>query len=158
MGKMRRFKSGSDAIDASSISPLEVPTMTYAVGYIAALVVFLAADMVWLGTMVNRIYRPALGDILSSSVNLPPALVFYLIYPIGLMIFAVLPGLKSGSVATAAIYGALFGFFTYATYDLSNYATLRNWTLPVTIVDIAWGTVLGTLTATAGYLAASKIG
>ena len=81
---------------------------------------FLAADMVWLGTMVNRIYRPALGDILSSSVNLPPALAFYLIYPIGLMIFAVLPGLKSGSVATAAIYGALFGFFTYATYQLEQ--------------------------------------
>jgi len=140
------------------ICPLEVPMMTYAVGYIAALVVFLAADMVWLGTMVNRIYRPALGEILSSSVNLPPALIFYLIYPIGLMIFAVLPGLKSGSVATATIYGALFGFFTYATYDLSNYATLRNWTLPVTVVDIAWGTVLGALTATAGYLAASKIG
>lgn len=131
---------------------------TYAVAYIATLVVFLAADMLWLGTMVDRIYRPALGDILSASVNFPPALVFYLVYPIGLVIFAVMPGLRSGSVATAAMYGALFGFFTYATYDLSNYATLRNWTLQVTMVDIAWGTLLGAIAAAAGCLAAARFG
>jgi uncharacterized membrane protein len=131
---------------------------THAVAYFATLVVFLLADMLWLGTMVNRIYRPALGDILSASVNFPPALVFYLVYPIGLVIFAVMPGLRSGSVATAATYGALFGFFTYATYDLSNYATLRNWTLQVTIVDIAWGTVLGAIAAAAGCLAAARFG
>ena len=130
---------------------------TYAVAYIATLVVFLAADMLWLGTMVNRIYRPALGDILAASVNFPPALVFYLIYPIGIVIFAVLPGVKSGSVATAAMYGALFGFFTYATYDLSNYATLRNWTLQVTIVDIAWGTLLGAMAAAVGCFAATRL-
>ena len=132
--------------------------ITYVVAYIATLVVFLAADMVWLGTMVNRIYRPALGDILSASVNFPPALVFYLIYPVGLVIFAVMPGLRSGSVATAAMYGALFGFFTYATYDLSNYATLRNWTLQVTVVDIAWGTLLGAMAAAVGCLAAARFG
>ena len=131
--------------------------MIYTASYAAALIVFLAADMVWLGMMVNRIYRPALGDILSTSVNFPPALVFYLIYPIGLMIFAVLPGLKSGSVTTAAMYGALFGFFTYATYDLSNYATLRNWTLQVTIIDITWGTVLGAMAATVGCYTMTKI-
>jgi Predicted membrane protein (DUF2177) len=79
--------------------------------------------------MVGRIYRPALGNVLAATVNLPPTIVFSLIYPVGLMIFAISPGLKSGSVAMAAIYGALFGFFTYATHDLSNLATLRNWTL-----------------------------
>ncbi len=68
--------------------------MTYAVSYVATLAMFLAADMVWLGTMVNRIYRPALGDVLLASVNFPPALVFYLIYPIGFVIFAVLPGIR----------------------------------------------------------------
>ena len=130
---------------------------TYATGYAATLAMFLAADLLWLGTMVNRIYRPALEDILSTSVNFPPALVFYLIYPIGLMIFAVLPGLKIGSVTTAAMYGALFGFFTYATYDLSNYATLRNWTLQVTIIDIAWGTALGAMAAAVGGFVAIKI-
>jgi uncharacterized membrane protein len=136
---------------------MEVATMTYATGYLATLVVFLIADMVWLGTMVDRIYRPALGDILAASVNFPPAIVFYLIYPVGLLIFAVLPALKTGSVATAAVYGALFGFFTYATYDLSNYATLRNWTLTVTVIDIAWGTVLGAMAAAVGCYAVVKL-
>jgi uncharacterized membrane protein len=131
--------------------------MTYAISYLSALVVFVVADMVWLGTMVSRIYRPALGDVLLPSVNLPPALIFYLIYPIGLVVFAVAPGLKSSSVALAAIYGALFGFFTYATYDLSNYATLRHWTLQVTVIDVAWGTVLGALAAAAGCLVAAKV-
>jgi len=131
--------------------------MTYVVGYVATLMTFVIADMVWLGIMVSRIYHPALGDILSPSVNLPPALVFYLIYPVGLMIFAVLPGLRSGSLAMAATYGALFGFFTYATYDLSNYATLRNWTAQVTVIDIAWGTLLGTMAALVGAYAASRV-
>jgi uncharacterized membrane protein len=132
--------------------------MSYAIGYVAALAAFVIADMVWLGTMVSRIYRPALGDMLAAAVNFPPALVFYLIYPIGLVIFAVLPGLKSGSVIHAVTYGALFGFFTYATYDLSNYATLRNWTLQVTVIDIAWGTILGAFAATCSYLAVKLIG
>jgi uncharacterized membrane protein len=131
--------------------------MIYATGYIATLATFLIADMLWLGTMVGRIYRPALGDVLLPSVNFPPALVFYLIYPVGLLVFAILPGLKAGSVATAATYGALFGFFTYATYDLSNYATLRNWTLQVTLVDITWGTWLGSIASAAGYYAARAL-
>ncbi|MBX9773976.1 MAG: DUF2177 family protein [Xanthobacteraceae bacterium] len=130
--------------------------MTYVTAYLATLIVFLAADMVWLGTMVDRVYRPALGDMLSTSVNFPPAIVFYLIYPIGLLIFAVLPAVKSGSVATAATYGALFGFFTYATYDLTNYATLRNWTLSVTAIDMAWGTVLGALASAVGCYVVMK--
>ncbi len=132
------------------------PTVTYIIGYTATLMTFLLVDMAWLGTMVNRIYRPALGDILSPSVNFAPAAVFYLIYPVGLLIFAVLPGLKSGSMPMAAMYGALFGFFTYATYDLSNYATLRNWTLQVTIIDIAWGTLLGAIAASVGFFAVSR--
>jgi uncharacterized membrane protein len=100
--------------------------MIQVVGYLAALATFVVADMVWLGLMTPRFYRPTLGDILITGVNLPPALVFYLVYPVGLVIFAVNPALKSGSVGSALLNGALFGFFTYATYDLSNYATLRN--------------------------------
>ena len=102
--------------------------MTYFIGYISTLSTFVVIDMAWLATMTPRFYRPTLGDILISGVNLPPALVFYLLYPIGLLVFAMSPALKSGSIKTAILYGALFGFFTYATYDLSNYATLRNWT------------------------------
>jgi uncharacterized membrane protein len=126
-------------------------------GYGVALAIFVAADMVWLGTMAPRFYRPILGDIAISGVNLPPAVLFYLLYPIGLLIFAIHPALKGGSISTALIYGALFGFFTYATYDLSNHATLRNWTLPLTLVDVAWGTVLGAASATISFWLVSKL-
>lgn len=131
--------------------------ITYVTAYAAAFVAFVAADMVWLGLMVNRVYRPALGDILIPGVNLPPAIIFYLLFPVGLLIFAVLPALKSESTAMAAGYGALFGFFTYATYDLSNFATLRNWTVQVTAIDMAWGTVLGAIAALVAYLVTAKV-
>ena len=131
--------------------------ITYVTAYAAAFVAFVAADMVWLGLMVNRVYRPALGDILIPGVNLPPAIIFYLLFPVGLLIFAVLPALKSESTAMALGYGALFGFFTYATYDLSNYATLRNWTVQVTAIDMAWGTVLGAIAALVAYLVTAKV-
>ncbi len=71
--------------------------IAYLAGYVATMIVFIVADMTWLGSMVNRIYRPALGDILLDGVNLPPAIVFYFVYPVGIMIFAVLPALPSGS-------------------------------------------------------------
>ena len=77
-----------------------------------------------------------------GSANLPAAAVFYLLYPVGLVVFAIAPALKSGSVVTALVYGALFGAFTYGTYDLSNQATLRNWTTTLTLIDVAWGTLL----------------
>ena len=131
--------------------------LSSAIGYVVALFTFVAADMVWLGTMASRLYKPTLRDIAISGVNLPPAIVFYLVYPIGLLIFAVQPALKSGSLTHAVVYGALFGLFTYATYDLTNYATLRNWTLQLTLVDIAWGAVLGAIASLLSFLAASKL-
>jgi len=121
--------------------------MTYAAAYLVALLVFFLADMVWLGTMVSRLYRPALGDILLSEVSMPPAILFYLLYPIGLVIFAIVPALRSGSIVTAFLFGALFGLFTYGTYDLTNHATLRNWSTTLTIADMAWGTFLGGISA-----------
>ncbi len=130
--------------------------MNYLAGYAAALVASLAADAVWLGTMAKRIYRPTLGDILIPGVNLPPAIVFYLLYPAGVVLFAVVPALRLGSPAAAAVYGALFGMFAYATYDLSNYATLRNWTLQLTLIDVAWGMVLSAIAASAGYMVAAR--
>lgn len=132
--------------------------MTYIVAYLASLGLFFAADMVWLGTMASRIYRPTLGDIALSGVNLAPAIAFYVLYPIGLVFFAILPALKEGGIYAAILYGALFGFFTYATYDLTNQATLRNWTLQLSAIDMAWGTVLAAGAATAGFLAAAKFG
>ena len=130
--------------------------LTWAAGYLAAFVTFLGIDMLWLRIMAPRFYRPTLGDIAISGVNLPPALLFYAIYPIGLLIFAITPALKSGSLATALVHGALFGLFTYATYDLTNHATLRNWTLALTTVDVAWGTLLAALASAAGFLVVSK--
>ena len=131
--------------------------MVYSAAHAGALAALVVADMIWVGSMVSRVYRPALGDILLSGVNLPPAIVFYLLYPVGVLIFAVAPALKNGSATGAMMYGALFGFFAYTTYDLGNYATLRNWTLQLTIVDIAWGTLLGAMTAAAGFLLATKV-
>ncbi|MCX7310562.1 MAG: DUF2177 family protein [Hyphomicrobiales bacterium] len=130
--------------------------MTFGLGYFAALVTMVAADMAWLGVMAPRFYKPTLGDIMLSGFNLPPAILFYLLYPIGIVIFAVNPALKSGSIGTALFYGALFGFFTYATYDLTNQATLRNWTVQLTIVDVAWGSVLAAATAAVSFWVVTK--
>ena len=127
-------------------------------GYLATFAVFVLADMVWLGTMASRLYRPTLGDIALFGVNLPPAIAFYILYPVGLVIFAILPALKGGNITTAFLYGALFGFFTYATYDLTNQATLRNWTLQLTLIDVLWGAALAASAATSGYWIASKFG
>ena len=127
------------------------------VGYLIALVTFVALDMTWLGIMASRLYRPTLGDMAIAGVNLPPAVLFYAIYPFGLVIFAVEPASRTGSALSAAMYGALFGFFTYATYDLTNQATLRHWTVTLTLVDVAWGTLLGTIASVVSFLAVSRL-
>ncbi len=131
--------------------------MTYLAAYLVSLVLFVAVDMLWLSTMASRVYRPAMGDIALSGVNLTPAVAFYLLYPVGLVIFVVLPALKGGSIYTALLYGALFGFFTYATYDLTNQATLRNWTLQLSLIDMTWGTLLAASVGAAGFWAATRI-
>ena len=125
--------------------------MTYAVAYLAILLPFGALDAVWLSFMGSRLYKPTLGDILLANVNVPAAISFYLIYPIGILIFATLPALKAGSVAPALLYGALFGALAYATYDLTNQATLRNWTLQLTLADVAWGAVASGLAGATSY-------
>ena len=130
--------------------------IVYVYAYLATLAVFLPSDMVWLGTMASRLYRPTLGNILLSDVNLPAAGAFYAIYPVGLVFFAVAPALKSGSLGQATLGGALFGFFTYMTYDLTNQATLKNWTTQLTLADIGWGTLLGAISATAAFWVVSK--
>jgi uncharacterized membrane protein len=130
--------------------------MTYGVSYLVALVTMVVVDVAWLGLMAPRFYKPTLGDIMLPSFSLPPAILFYVLYPVGLVIFAINPALKSGSVGTALLYGALFGFFTYATYDLTNQATLRNWTMQLTIVDVAWGTILAAVVSAVSFWAVTK--
>jgi len=120
-----------------------------AMAYLVTLLIFVGIDLVWLTFVGGPVYREALGDLLLPSVRMQPALAFYLIYPLGLTMFAVHPGLTGGTIANAMLAGALYGFFTCATYDLTNHATLRNWTMAVTAMDIGWGCVLGAITAAA---------
>jgi len=130
--------------------------MSNLISYAAALVVFVAVDMVWLGTMSGRFYKPILGDILAPQFNMAAAAAFYLLYPIGLVIFAINPALRAGGISTALLYGALFGFFTYATYDLTNQVTLRNWSSLLTVVDMAWGSFLGAVAAGSAFWIVSR--
>jgi uncharacterized membrane protein len=109
--------------------------------------VFFIIDIIWLGVIARDFYRSQMD----VSVNWTAATIFYLMYIVGILIFAVIPALKSGDWTTALIWGALFGFFTYATYDLTNLATLANWPLKLAVVDIIWGTVLGSSVATVSY-------
>ena len=113
--------------------------MTYAIAYLIALVLFAAIDITWLMTMGSKLYRQTLGDILLTELRMAPAAAFYLMYPAGLIIFAVIPALKSDSPPTALLLGALLGLFAYGTYELTNFATIRNWTLQITLIDIAYG-------------------
>jgi len=125
------------------------------IAYLCAFLTFAMVDIAWLTVMAGKFYRPILGDILLAEVNLKAAAVFYLLYPVGLVIFAVAPALRSGDMKSAAIMGALFGFFAYATYDLTNQATLRNWSTALTLADVAWGAFLsGAVALVAAWIGA----
>lgn len=127
--------------------------MIYAVAYIAALIVFGILDAIWLSTMASRLYRPALGETMLDKLRVAPALVFYLLYPVGIVVFAAMPAVQIGSGGLALSYGALFGLLAYATYDLTNYATLRKWTLKLAVVDLVYGSVASSLMALSAYQA-----
>ena len=124
----------------------------YAKLYALTFAVFLAVDLLWLGVVARGFYQTQLRPFLRPTVNWPAAFVFYLLYVVGILIFAVRPGLAADSLAVAAGWGALFGFFTYATYELTNLATLKDWPLKVVLVDMAWGVALCTVVASAGFL------
>jgi uncharacterized membrane protein len=125
--------------------------------YLAVAVAFVGLDMIWLSTMVERLYRPVLGDMLRSEPNLAAAALFYLAYPAGLIWFAVLPAQQDGGALRAFTSGALLGCFTYATYDLTNQATLKNWSTGLTVADVCWGSLLAGVSAWAGFLVAQKM-
>jgi uncharacterized membrane protein len=108
-------------------------------------------DLLWLGVIAKNIYRKHLGGFLSDRVNWTAAFIFYIIYVIGISVFAVYPAVAKDSVCNAIFMGALFGFFTYATYDLTNLATLKGWPLPIVIIDIIWGSVLGAMVSFSGF-------
>jgi len=130
--------------------------MTWFIAYISTAAAFFTMDFLWVGFVAKNFYFSRMGHLLADKVNYVAAGGFYLLYVAGIIIFAVAPAMKSGSWQTAAMYGSLFGFFCYATYDMTNQATLKNWPVAVTIVDIAWGTVLTGTAATIGYLLIRK--
>ena len=121
--------------------------------YIAILVAFLAIDMLWLGLLARTFYRKHLGYIMAPSPNWTAAIIFYLLFLLGLLIFVVLPGLEASSLSTTLLRGALFGLITYATYDLTNQATIKDWPVMVTVVDMFWGVFLSVAVSTIGFIA-----
>lgn len=123
-----------------------------------ALPVFLAIDMLWLGVIARNFYKQQIGSLLKDDVNWMAALIFYVIFLCGLIVFVIQPAMDKKSWIDALKFGALFGLVTYATYDLTNLAVAKNWPLPVTIVDLIWGTVLSASVATLTYIIAQKIG
>ncbi len=128
-----------------------LPVYKLLIGYVLTSIVFFALDMLWLGIIAKDLYKKYLGGFLSDTVNWTAAIIFYLLFIIGIFIFVILPAVEINSVGKAILYGALFGFFTYATYDLTNLATLKNWPLNIVFIDIVWGMVLTGLVSTAGY-------
>ena len=124
----------------------------YLVAWAATAAVFFVIDLVWLGVVAKSFYRDRIGELMLDQINIPAAVIFYLIYVVGIVIFAVVPALQSGSWITAMVFGALFGFFAYATYDMTNLATLRGWPLEVVVVDMLWGTLITGVSATIGFL------
>ena len=119
--------------------------------YLLTLPVFFGIDMLWIGVLAKGFYRNNLGHLLRPDINWAAALIFYLLYIAGILIFATLPALEKQSLRQAVVMGALFGFFAYATYDLSNLATLKDWPVNVVFVDILWGMVLTACVAAASF-------
>ncbi|AUD64026.1 hypothetical protein BK010_05800 [Tenericutes bacterium MO-XQ] len=120
--------------------------------FIISFVIFFAIDLIWLGVIAKNLYQKYIGKLLKKDVNWVAAIVFYLLFIAGLVLFVLIPGVDKNSLSHVMIYGVLFGFITYATYDLTNLATLKDWPKEITLIDLAWGTFLGFSTSTISYL------
>lgn len=126
--------------------------MDYVKMFFIALVIFVIIDALWLGLVAPKFYKAQIGHLMASKPNFVAALLFYLIFVVGIVYFVINPAVSSQSLSKAIVAGMLFGFMTYATYDLTNLATLQDWPLKVTIVDLIWGTSLSTVVGTVSYL------
>ncbi|HVP85174.1 MAG TPA: DUF2177 family protein [Rhizomicrobium sp.] len=131
--------------------------MSYAIRYAVALLVMIVGDALWLSYFARAMFRPTLGTMLLDDPRWLAAALFYLLYAAGIVWFAVTPALRSGSWSSAALSGALVGFLAYMTYDLTNLATIKAWTVQLALVDMAWGTLLTAIAATASYFAAARL-
>lgn len=119
--------------------------------YLLTIPFFFLLDIIWLGYVAKGFYRENLAFILSPDVNWPAAVIFYLIYIVGILVFAVIPALERESLTRAIVWGGLYGFFTYATYDLTNMALIKDWPLKIVIVDILWGISLCAVVTMSSY-------
>jgi len=125
--------------------------------YFVTLLAFFAIDMVWLGLVARSFYYEQLGFLLNPNTNWVAAMIFYLLFILGILVFVVLPGLKEDSLKATILRAALFGLVTYATYDLTNLATVKDWPLLITIVDLAWGTILTIAVSSVGFFAGKRL-
>jgi uncharacterized membrane protein len=126
--------------------------------YVLTVPVFFAIDILWLGYVAKGFYRKNLAFILSPDVNWPAAISFYLLYIVGIILFAVAPAVERGSLWKAIVWGGFYGFFTYATYDLTNMALIKGWPMKIVIVDICWGVVLCAVVAASSFGIARWLG
>ena len=128
--------------------------LKYVLAYGATALAFCALDFAWLTVVAPKFYQAQIGALLLDKPNLLPALAFYILYVAGLVIFCVGPGLDTGQWQRSLVLGALLGLVAYATYDLSNLATLKGWTTSLSLVDMAWGTLASAIASTSGYFGA----
>lgn len=131
---------------------------TALIAYAGTFLTLLVCDGIWLGLVARSFYRDQLGALMLPSPNLAVAALFYLFFAVAVVVLAALPAISAGSIATAFLYGAILGLAAYGTYDITNLSTLRNWPLAMSLVDMAWGTLLTALTAAGGYLAVRILG
>jgi uncharacterized membrane protein len=133
----------------------------YLLAYATTLAVMVAIDLLWLGVIAKPLYQQGIGHLMADEPNLVAAAMFYLLFPLGLVIFAVIPNSLNELIAAgwlrAACAGALFGFFAYATYDLTNLATLKLWPVRLALIDIAWGTFVSALSAALGRVVFERV-
>ncbi len=131
--------------------------MVYGVTYVATALILLGVDSIWLSVTASRLYRPLLGPVLRDDFDPVAAVLFYLIYVAGIVVFVIVPSLPDGRSRFVAVRGAFFGLVAYATYDLTNQATLRGWPVAITIADLCWGATLTAIAGTAGHAIAVRL-
>ena len=149
--------AGNCTASENAAAPLAVQTR-HLVAYAATLGVMVALDLLWLGVIAKPIYQRGIGHLMAEQPRIGVAALFYMVFALGLTIFAVAPGGSAAGWAKTAGTGALFGFFCYATYDLTNLATLRDWPVGVSLLDMAWGTAASAVAALAGCAALERFG
>jgi len=131
--------------------------MKYLFLYIILLAIFLVIDLIWLNFLAKDLYQKEIGSLLLKNPKLLPAILFYALFIVAIIILAVIPGIEAKSLGNTLLLGAVLGFISYGTYDFTNLATLNNWSVKVAIIDLIWGTSITTLMSYLGYIIGSKI-